>query len=199
MGDSKIHISIPIVIDDVKRLSSFEMTRCSYFSIECDTPSVGWYLGFNKSHGIPFLMLGLSGIIYQPMDGDDHFSSPEQFEKLFAFVENLDDPYRDVLYIDVNYIWLPNELFENDKNNHKRGNVYRVGLDLFKTAYQFQKDGFDHGFTKYFKEFRRELLYSDGETDVLRRWNKDRIEESISYYREHPELRLSRKKGKGKG
>ncbi|MHC4214861.1 MAG: hypothetical protein ACYSWP_15980 [Planctomycetota bacterium] len=194
MGDSDILISIPVVIDDVKQLGTFQMTRCSYFSIECDTPSPEWFLGIGESLRMPFLMLGLSGIIYQPMDGGEHFDSPEELEKLFGIIEDRDD-----LYIDVNDIWLPNELFKNDKINHKRGKVYRVGLDLFKTAYRFQKDSFDQGFIKSLMEFGHELSYCAGETKVLSKWNKDRIKESSDYYREHPELQLPRKKGKGKG
>lgn len=187
MANSDIYISIPVVIDSVKQLSTFQMTRCSYFSIECDIPSTGWNLDLGRPPKIPFLMLGLSGIIYQPMGGGKYFDSPEQLEELFMIFDDSDD-----LYIDVNDIWLPNAFFEN-KINHERGNVFRVGLSLFKIAYRFQKDGFDQGLIEHFMEFRQELRYCKVETDILREWNKDRVEESIGDYREHPELQLPRK------
>ena len=65
-------ITIPVIIDDVKKLENFSMSRCTYFSIQCDTPSPGWTLTIGNI-STSFLMMGMSGIIYSPADGSDRF------------------------------------------------------------------------------------------------------------------------------
>lgn len=36
--------TIPVLIDDIKDYPNFEMTRCTYFTIDSDMPSPDWVL-----------------------------------------------------------------------------------------------------------------------------------------------------------
>jgi len=119
--------TIPVIIDSIKR-SGAPLTRCSYFSIECDEPAADWNLTIeDKSY--PFLMLGLSGVIYAAADGGP-FTSPRKIEDLFGGVEN--DPR---LFVDSHDIWLPSGLFENfGVGIFARQSLFRIGLELFRLA-----------------------------------------------------------------
>ncbi len=69
--------SVPITIDDMKQLRDFKFTRCDYFTVECDTPSLGWTFEL-EGRQIPLLMAGGSGIIFRPSPDEARFTSPEQ-------------------------------------------------------------------------------------------------------------------------
>jgi hypothetical protein len=58
------------------------MTRCTYFSIQCDTPSADLALTVQKIYVSALIMI-ISGIIYCPVDGSDKFDYPENIEKIF--------------------------------------------------------------------------------------------------------------------
>jgi hypothetical protein len=62
------------------------MTRCTYFSIECDRPSPGWTLSLSSAH-IPFHMLGLTGVVLSPPGSTHEFSSTDDIRRLFDDVE----------------------------------------------------------------------------------------------------------------
>ncbi len=99
-------ISVPITIDDVKRLTKFEFTRCDYFTVECDMPSSGWMLELAERE-IPLLMTGGSGIIFRPSPSELLFTSSNQIESLFDAIEK--EPQ---LSIGTGDVWIPNELVE---------------------------------------------------------------------------------------
>lgn len=115
------------MVDSIKDQESFRMARCLYFSVECDTPSTGWQLGLESGY-IPFLMLGLSGIITKPIKGDS-FNNEDDIDSLFETIEKHEN-----LYVDINDIWLP--LFVLDKNA-ERSDVYRIPFELFSIAYDY--------------------------------------------------------------
>jgi hypothetical protein len=75
-------VTIPTIIDDVKKQKDFDMTRCTYFSIQCDTPSADLALTVQKIYVSALIMI-ISGIIYCPVDGSDKFDYPEKIEKIF--------------------------------------------------------------------------------------------------------------------
>lgn len=178
-------ISIPVVIDDVKNFESFQMTRCTYFSIQCDTPAPNCYLGLGERQ-IPFLMLGLSGILFQPSLEDQFFDTPEKLEELFQAIEELTD-----VYVDINDIWLPNFVFTSVE--HTRGSVYRIGIELFEAAYHFRNEVISN---RKFSEVCDRLVdtvhYSPEETEALRQWEDQQIEMAKTHYKENPERRLQR-------
>lgn len=180
--ENEMFVDVPLVIDDVKDLKTFAMSRCSYFSIQCDKPSTEWVLEMRERR-IPFLMVALSGIIYQPIGGG-LFDGPEKFEELFKVVEENPE-----VYVDTNDVWLPN--FVLDQKNLRSGNVYRVGLKLFKAAYGFRNQEFSKkDFVTSLERFSGEIHYSPEETEALGLWEEEQIKEARAHYREHPELSL---------
>ena len=116
-------LSIPVVIDDVKKFPSFAMSRCNYFSIECDEPSV---VSFEElgTPSITFLSVGLSGVLFGPSLEDREFDGTEKIESLFNSVE--EDAG---CFVELNDIWLPNKMFGD--RDPVRGDVYRVSQELF--------------------------------------------------------------------
>jgi hypothetical protein len=110
--------SVPVLIDDSKNYPNFEMTRCTYFTIECDEPSPGWVLGLREKK-IAFHLISLSGIIFAPSLEKMTFDSQEEIEKTFTTIE--DHPS---LFIDINDVWLPNFLISGPRG---RGAVLYTG------------------------------------------------------------------------
>jgi len=167
-------ISVPILIDDLKKYDTFQMTRCTYFSIECDVPSPGWQLGM-ENQTIPFLMFGLFGIVFKPFEKSPIFLSPDSIDSLFNTIE--ENPS---LFIDTNDIWLPNKIFPSSP---KRGEVYRVDYDLFKAAYLFREYKMSEDkFLEICRELGKGVRYSPEETESFRGWAERQIEKAKRLY-----------------
>lgn len=81
--------SVPIIIDDIKEYEEFKMSRCSYFSIECDDLAEGWGLGLSNLN-IPFMMIGLQGIITTQINTSGLFDNASDIENLFNLIEDND-------------------------------------------------------------------------------------------------------------
>ena len=179
--------SIPIIIDDVKRYGNFRMTRCTYFTIECDTLSPEWILELGEL-GIPFYPLGLSGIIWKPIGDKDIFDSIDLIDELFDAIEK-----NPSLYVDTNEIWLPNFLFRHPSNTtcHKRGSVYRVENDLFRTAYFFTSDRIpERDFLKTCEKNIERIRYSEEETKSFSEWEQTQISRAKQTYPKNSNLVL---------
>lgn len=181
--------SIPVILDDVKKYRDFEMARCTYFNIECDAPSPGWSMG-PAERGIPFYLLGLTGVIWKPFGEKDFFDSVDLIDELFHAIE--EDPS---LYVDTNEVWLPNILFKPAAL--KRGNVFRVRDDLFRAAYSFSADRISK---EKFLSFCGSLVeggrpadvvrHSEKETETFRDWEKEQIRIAKDTYPKKPEYAL---------
>jgi hypothetical protein len=170
---------IPVIIDDVKRLDGFDMTRCVYFHIECEDTLDPWVLGVNGMQ-TPFLMLGLSGIIIQPIDGGNVFTSPQQLEELFSFIEGLRREGRDEAHMNVEIadVWVPNRMLGMEREA-ARGDVYRVDLDLFQSAMAFTSGRLNYeAFLGRALENRHEVFFTEQETKVIQAWAAREIERS---------------------
>ena len=188
MNNPSLHdqITIPIIIDDVKKLEKFDMSRCTYFSIQCDTPSPNWTLNIQNIN-ISFLMMGLSGIIYSPADNSDRFNHPDKFEKIFDIVESRAD-----LYVDINDIWIPNLFFTIGEQ--KRGSVYRIPLDVFSVALAFRENTASlDDLVNTCGHYPKGAFFQDDETWAFSMWSKMQIDEAKKIYRSNPQNRLQRK------
>ncbi len=181
---------IPVIIDDVKRYGRFQMTRCTYFTIECDTPSSEWTLDV-EGQRIPIYMLGLSGIIWKPVGKAELFGSVYLIDELFDAIER-----NPALFVDVNEVWFPNFLFTPPDN--KRGSLYRVSEELFAKAYLFASARIGKKeFVNYCKGVSRTMAiwYSKEETEAFSQWQKTHIEGARQLYHKAPALKLKRKQG----
>ncbi len=201
----KAAATIPVIVDSMKKKGRFTMSRCSYFSIQCDHPSTDWTLGVRKKK-IPFLMIGVSGIITQPSETSDRFDRPEKIRDFFNTVE--EDPD---LYVDQNDIWLPNFLlsglvpkkprimsvpkYENLTFKGARGLVFRLSKELFQSAYSFRNG--DIGKTTFestCKSLRRPVVLSESETTAFTTWQFGLIKEVYDFHHQHKAKNLKWKK-----
>jgi hypothetical protein len=180
--------NVPVIIDDIKIYLNFQMTRCTYFTVESDFPSPNWFLQLNN-HQLPFYLLGLSGIIFKPFGDSETFESVELINEVFNLIES-----NTSLYIDTNDIWLPNFLFKE----HKRGQIYRIENDLFLKAFLFRETKIDEEeFLIYCKEFFKSLYYSSKETEVFHEWINQQINEAREIYPKNKNMELGWKESTG--
>ncbi len=185
---------VPVIVDSVKKISGFKMTRVSYFSIESVEPSLGWHLILTeKNLVLPFLMLNLSGIIVSPLHGGPVFGSVDEIEDLFSLVEDGSDG---TLFIDINDLWLPNQVFPKEA---LRGEVYRLPQELFLAAMKFRKGIMEkRKFSSFAREHRGQIATSPDETGVFREWTKREIELAKEKYQENKKYQLKRRESTGR-
>jgi hypothetical protein len=175
--------TIPIMLDSIKKMEDFDMSRCTYFTIETDVPSPDWRLG-TEGLEIPSYLLGVYAIIYKPLGANETFDTAESIDDLFDAIEDRPD-----LYVDTNDIWLPNDLFEGLP--HKRGHVYRADPELFKQAYAYRQDRISKNqFTEFCRGRKGAVKFSEVETEAFRGWEARQIEAARKHYHEHPERGL---------
>lgn len=181
-GDRMSTPCIPVLVDDVKTRDDFPFSRCIYFTIECDDRATDWVLRI-QSMRIPFLMLGLSGIIYAPDATQPFFDTPDDIQRVFDTIER-----EEALYVDVADIWLPNSVLTEEP---KRGDVFRLGYGIFTSAYQFRQDMISRAeFDGICREHRSMIAYSDRETAAFRVWVRKQIMRAKELYPKDPELAL---------
>lgn len=182
---------IPVLIDDVKTLDAFAMSRCTYFSIDAEAAVDDW-VTLLRSRGIPFLIMGVSTVIHRPEVDVLSFGTPDQIDSLFNRIEQTDD-----LIVETGHIWLPNEMFDDYRKRGKhrtnttgsmaRGAVWRISFDLFRQALRFERDlissdQFILAGRSLLRENQLALSYSAEETQVFASWSAAQIEAARSHY-----------------
>jgi hypothetical protein len=143
-------ITIPIVTDGVPRSGhSPLLARCVYFSITADEPRGSWVLHLPTAP-IPFLMLGLQGIIHRPLPWRAGiFVSPEEWNEIVTAIEQMDG-----FSVDFEYSWVPVALLDRARGRYPagdespnglavRGEVFRLSHKLFLEAWRAARDGTD--------------------------------------------------------
>lgn len=184
---------IPVLIDDVKKLGDFQMTRCTYFRIEVSAVVVDFVAAL-RGRGVPFAIFGDTSVVDRPVTGLETFESPAQIDRLFDAIESVED-----LIVETSLIWLPNELFADkppltDLRAEQdpalaRGAVWRISRDLFRLALQFQRESisaehFSESCRDLIADEPRSLLHSPVETEVLRAWSANQIEAARVNFKE---------------
>lgn len=171
-----LHEDVPVVVDSVKTYEDFPMVRCNYLSVECDSPTAGWILGVNGEE-LPFMMLGLVGIVTRPFDSE-RFSSVKLIEGLFERIED-----RAGLLVDVNDIWLPMFLFDGIDLKPETGYVYRIRSDVFAWSLDFREGRLDlETFRNRCKGLERPLVLSEDEMGPFQKWRELQIQNAIEQY-----------------
>lgn len=176
--------TVPVVTDSLTRGGSApHLARCVYFTITADEPNSPWVLN-TPNASIPFLMLGLQGIIYRPTRPDlEQFVSPDDWNELVTAVEQIDG-----FSVDFEYFWVPVALLdraraffpaaeESPNRLAVRGEVFRLGQRLFTEAWRAARDGTDfEGYAaRVLDAFDGErltagLTYSPEETKSIQAW-----------------------------
>lgn len=178
--------TVPVIIDDIKQHRNFKITRCNYFSIESDEPGAGWELHLGDNNTIPFLMIGLQGVIFSAINDSGIFRNPDDIEALFDLIEEQSGH----LYIDINHLWIPNFLFNR---NHIIGQTLRITLPLFNLSYRFNQHQLTTSeFIRDCKELEDPVVYehSETETQAFDKWSENHIDEAKINYRENEEMAL---------
>lgn len=179
--------TVPVILDSMGGGATWpQLARCVYFVISIDEPDTPFFLHMGNVQ-IPFLMLGLQGIIYQPVQpGMESFVSPKLWSELIEEIE-----HRDGFSVDFEYFWVPVELLNRaraaspfgEKSSEvvaQRGDVFRLRDPLFLEAWRAAQDGTD--FVRYAAlamdnyggdRLAAGLTYSPEETDSLRIWAID--------------------------
>jgi hypothetical protein len=168
---------IPIVVETLSR-SYFPMHRCSYLYVECDEPRPGWRL-----NTMPFLMLGLIGIIQVPF-GAARFEQYQHLTQLFQVLE-------DQMGMTINFadIWLPDFMFRSKRV--RVGDVYRLDLEMFKNAFLFRDARMPQSmFLGQAERLGESLHFSESETRVFAAWSQENMAALLQQPDKNPELRL---------
>lgn len=174
----KKSLTIPVIIDDVKDQSGFQMSRCTYFSIASNFPSTD--ITLDPRINLPSIMVGFISVICRPSNRSMLFDNTRKLSGLFERVEK-----NQGLYVDINDLWLPNFLF--DDKNRKRSSVYRIGSELFKLAFRFQKETIsDVDFIKSCQDMKLTAEYSPKETETFSEWGNEQIGRARKYYKDNP-------------
>ncbi len=169
---------IPVVIDAERVVDGEEMVRVTYFAVATEAPAAVWEVelpAVAQLHGIG--ALGLAGVIYSairenPTSGPeavefDLFMDADDVAAIFALEES-DMP----LTVQVEDVWMPRAWFDDET---MRGDVYRVDLDPFQSAYRYTSGtiGLDH-LTNV--DVTGQVISSPVETVALAQWSQDQIE-----------------------
>lgn len=190
-------ISVPVIADSLPRSSLDALARCSYFTITVDEPNLG-ILTVNNLQ-VPFLMLGLSGILIRPSDPQSStFDSPDLLDDLIKLVESVEG-----ISVETEYLWLPTALLDRacfaaaasespSKTVAKRGDVFRVAQKLFANALAAMRQ---------VSEFRRirdlahdtsgdnhpdqSIKYSPAETTAFQAWSQMHVISSQNFQRQN--------------
>ncbi len=175
--------SVPVLLDSISDNGGEPLARCIYFHIEVEETLDEWGLG-PEGASIPFLMVGLAGILLSPSPTEPRFRDVGQLMDLINRIEAHDG--RSVETADV---WFPARLLPLRRGIH-RGDVLRVERKLFLIATRVRAGGWD--LVEAFANAPREgaIEISPEETRVFADWSKIWISEFGHWQnREHPPLR----------
>lgn len=173
---------VPILVETLDR-PFFPMVRCHYLAFQYSDPRAGTALrieGFPLS--MPFLLLGLIGIIQQPIE-ERRFTSPLLIDNLY---EQLED--KAGLLITFEDLWLPRFLFERET---RVGDVFRITNELFQHAYRFREGRLiEKMFIRMLEQFSHSMVFSEEETRAFWEWSDKQVFRALHLPPKDPELRL---------
>jgi hypothetical protein len=173
---------IPVSVETLSR-PYFPLVRCNYLYVECDEPRPDWTIGIGAGR-LPFLMLGLVGIIQTPFDAP-RFSEPRHVDELF---ERLEGSGFVVQFADI---WLPH--FVLGPREPHVGDVYRVDVRVFKMAQFFREGGVTQ---EHFLDSLQGLTdrvgvsFSEEETRAFVAWSLESLSAARDQPDKNPELKL---------
>ena len=175
--------TVPIMIDDRKRIPEVQVTRAAYFYVESVEPSENIRLG-ETDLARSVLPLEFSGVICQPLGGEGLFDSARKIEELFLSVEE-----HGTLYVDSDNIWIPNEMFDKPP---KRADVYRVPFPLFARLYTLCRD--DATLSSGIQDIPGAsglITYSGMESFGFQDWTRGVVEDAKTVYPKNSKLALT--------
>jgi hypothetical protein len=174
--------TVPVMIDDLKEIGNFRMTRATYFYVESLEPSPDILLEFGELE-FPVFSLEFSGVIYRPLGDTEIFESSDLIENIFLEVEK-----HESFYVDSDNLWIPNRMFDR---RPARGDVYRLNYSLFSKLYTLCKDdaSLDDRARKLVAP-SGDIAFSEKETEAFKDWTNSIIEEAKRVYPKDRNLKL---------
>lgn len=191
-------VTVPVIVDShAREKSALSITRCVYFCITADDPGTQWTLR-NPRLDVPFLMLGLHGVILRPDQSEPEFTSPDLLNRLIKDIEQ-DDRFA----VETGYLWLPTDMLDRARTSTRcgrtetsseaeRGDVFRVDGKLFFDAWQaaFGSGNFDLAMRELAEmdlrgsgDGRPLVRFSPRETLAFRDWSEMQVLNCENFHR----------------
>lgn len=186
-------IYVPLSVDAEREVDGVEMIRATYFVVTTDAPASVWEIELPplaRLHGLG--ALGMLGVVFSAVRKTeapgrevtefDLFAEPDDVATIFGLEQE------SALSIQLEDVWLPHrwcseappwgsESSYSAEGPIKRGDVFRVGADLFQQAYRYGSG--DIAIDQLLGEDPRGRVFSSPlETVAFREWAGDQIEKS---------------------
>jgi hypothetical protein len=94
------------------------------------------------------------------------------------------------LSIEIEDLWIPVSWLSQGREP-ERGDVFRLRLPLFQTAYRFRIEDISQEEFVQATEWTESVSYSAEETDAFRAWAQGRIDDAVAAYPKDPALELA--------
>ena len=185
---------VPVSVDAVREIDGVPMVRCVYLLVESDDPDPRWTLVLGGTR-IPFLMLGLSGILFRPDDGEELFLTADRIEETFVAIESIAG-----LSVEMGDVWHPRLLFGEAL---ERGDVSRVDLALVRDAVAFRNEriGIEEFVARVDAALEERgpsiVESSPEEAEAFREWNRRQVRDAIELYPKAESLALDWRSDEG--
>lgn len=182
--------TIPVILDDI---AASGLCSLIYFCFEAAGPAGDWTI---RPPEVPFLMLGLQGIVFRPMrtgqnvgPASDEFVTPDLID---LTLDNLEEHGR--VQVETSRLLLPLTLLQAVRANPSREDVYRLRHDVFLQAFQHSRAQLDlQAFVSQVNLYQSEIerlrnsrseedmpvRFSEVETKAFRVWSDQHIAEAI--------------------
>jgi hypothetical protein len=173
-------VFIPVAIDAERVVDGEEMVRVTYFAVITDAPAAVWEVDLPavaRLHGVG--ALGLAGVVYSALressDPAMETAEPDLFIEAddVAAIFDLEESGTP-LTVQVEDVWMPSDWFGAEP---RRGDVYRVALDAFQTAYRYTA-GTTGAEPLLDLDVAGRVVSSPIETEAMARWAQDQIDAS---------------------
>jgi len=187
-----------VQVDNIQHLGDFQRARCNYFRIEfSEGPLTGTYPVSTGLDELRVTAWGNWAVLTGPtigVDDLDLFLSSDSIRKTFMRIEETKG-----LFLDLGYIWLPNQLLgaENKNKDIRIGDVYRLSTQLFQKCYLFVAEMItENEWLDCCHSFSEEIHPSPDETSAFREWRQKQIQSSYERYHDesYKERRLKPKR-----
>jgi len=181
-------ITVPITLDGIFRpqagsAAPEDLSRCIYFTMVAEDPSQNWELVLGNQR-IPFILLGLSGIIHSPVSDGPEFDTADQLDSLIETIESISSPY--AISVETGVLWVPTRWLDLAVQHWQRegrvgaglsrGQVFRISQELFVHLWRVMDERaiLDDDWSKRMLSDRQDatppLRFAQTETDVFATW-----------------------------
>jgi hypothetical protein len=178
--------TIPVIVDAVRTHGDLKQARCRYYTIASDEPVTSSF-SLKTGQRFPFLLLGLTGIIFKPLGRAKRFAKAVQITELFEAVE-----HDGTLFVASDVVHLPLDGLTGSADGHGvRGMVYRIPIELFSLARNFTRGQIsEENLTAACRDGAMRAVHSPSETNAFKAWSQLQIAAAREHYLGKPDRAL---------